>query len=81
MKSSRTIRELSGEVWSELILVLSDARKAGDSLYEKIGPRESQIILDVLSGVLARHCGETIVNDEDLPVAPLPVREFPPDRY
>lgn len=55
----RTIRELGGEVWAELMLRPPDS-----------DPRLHDAIVDTVMGVLARHL---IVNDEDLLVSPLPV--------
>jgi hypothetical protein len=58
----KTVRELGGEIWAEMQSV------------EGAGPNWQLIhrLVDVIMGVLARHTGEVIVNDIDLPVSPLP---------
>jgi len=58
----RTVRELGGEIWSELLKAIPE---------EKLDWRVKNEIVDVVMGVLARHVGDTIGNDDDLPVEPL----------
>ena len=67
--SERTVRELGGEVWAELFAV-----EAANEHWELVDQ-----FVDVLMGVLARHTKSVIVNDLDLPVAPLPPRGFRSD--
>lgn len=59
----RTVRELSGEIWSEVRGRFSD---------EEIDWRVQDRLADVVMGILARHAGKLIENDRDLPVVPLP---------
>jgi len=62
--SSRTVRELGGEIWAEL------ARRIPD---DELDWQTKNKIVDLIMGVLARHTSSTIQNDEDLPVPPLPI--------
>ena len=64
VKSSRTVRELGGEIWAEL-----SRRIPNDELDWE---RKNKVV-DLIMGVLARHIDSTIENDPDLPVPPLPV--------
>ncbi|UJR79998.1 hypothetical protein [Sandaracinus amylolyticus] len=62
---SRSVRELGGEIWSELRrLPESDLRWD-----------VNEAVVDIVIGVLARHVGSMLLNDADLPVEPLPPRE------
>ena len=61
-QNHRTIRELGGEVFAEAWPIA----EAGER-WELLGK-----FVDVMMGVLARHAGDVIVNDSDLPVEPLP---------
>ena len=63
--SEKTIRELGGEVWAEAKSQLT-ATGAPETSHQDLSR-----FIDVLMGVLARHEGVRIVNDEDLPVQPL----------
>jgi hypothetical protein len=58
---AKTIRELGGEIAAELFRIPESELPWGT---------QSKIV-DIVMGVLARHSGEVIKNDEDLPVAPL----------
>ena len=58
----RTVRELGGEFWSELAKRLAEE----DANFEV----KNQIV-EIMMGVLARHEGEVIENDEGLRVPPL----------
>jgi len=59
---TKTIRELGGEIAAELF-----------RLPESDLPWQTQHkIVDIVMDVLARHAGQSIENDEDLPVTPLP---------
>jgi hypothetical protein len=60
---TRTVRELGGEIWSELRGI------------EGVDWEDLNQAVDVIMGVLARHAGTTIMNDSDLPVAPLPTEK------
>jgi hypothetical protein len=55
----RTVRELGGEIWSELLKAVPE---------EKLDWQTKNEIVDVVMRVLARHVGEVISNDDDLPV-------------
>lgn len=57
------MRELGGEVWAEIENVFSD---------DEIDWQRRTAIVDLVMGVLARHVDSVLVNDADLPVAPLP---------
>jgi hypothetical protein len=61
--STRTVRELGGEIWAEL-------RNA--ELAQQIDWQVRNAIVDLIMGVLARHAGKRLENDSDLPVTPLP---------
>ena len=63
---TRTVRELGGEIWAELTYAFRD-----DIHWQTLDSA-----VDVIMGVLARHDGVTVMNDEDLPVTPLPERNF-----
>jgi hypothetical protein len=60
--TERTVREQGGEIWAEL------HRLPESELHWKTRER----VADIVMGVLARHVGEVIQNDGDLPVVPLP---------
>lgn len=57
----RTIREIGGEVWSELRNSIPE-----DEASWKVKNK----IVDVVMKILARYEGHIIENDEDLPVRP-----------
>jgi len=58
-----TVRELGGEIWAEF-----------SSLAEGELPwKTKNKIVDIVMGVIARHVGMTVGNDEGLPVSPLPI--------
>jgi hypothetical protein len=59
-----TVRELGGEIWAELSS-LPDA---------ELPWQTKNRVVDLVMGVIARHVGAAIRNDEDLPVEPLPAR-------
>lgn len=54
-----TIRELGGEIWSELRDRVSE---------DDVDWRTKNVVVDIVMGVLARHDGKLIVNDKDIPV-------------
>lgn len=64
----KTVRELGGEIWAEITQLQNST--VSNSL-SKLDWEASQEICDLVMGVLARHIGSTITNDEDLPVSPL----------
>jgi hypothetical protein len=70
--NERTIREFGGEVAAEITIRLRDSQHC----LAQMDWRHKEAIIDVVMGVLARHAGTKIVNDEDLPVAPLPKKSF-----
>jgi hypothetical protein len=57
-----TIRQLGGEIWSEISQRIPEAHADW---------RAKGKFVDVVMGVLARHAGEFLENDADLPVDPL----------
>jgi hypothetical protein len=62
VRKVRTVRELGGEIYSELYQRVAD---------EKVSWQVKAEIVDIIMGVLARHAGSKIENDEGLPVTPL----------
>ena len=63
LQNQRTVRELSGEIWAEITM-----RMPEEDLHWQTADKLVQLII----GVLARHVGKVIVNDEGLEVEPLP---------
>ena len=63
------------ELGDELDTLIREAGKTTDSPMKGFDWRMKIVVIDTLMGVLARHSGMVIVNDEDLPVTPLPFRE------
>ncbi|MCC7424016.1 MAG: hypothetical protein IT428_27440 [Planctomycetaceae bacterium] len=68
--AERTVRELAGEIWSEVNHEWIDAAANGSPL-ATLDINAFHRILDILMGVLARHIDARIINDEDFPVVPL----------
>lgn len=64
---SRTIRELGGEIWSEISAAVPE---------EQANFEVKNRIVEIAMAVLARYSGAVIENDADLPVEPLPRRRF-----
>jgi hypothetical protein len=60
---SRTIRELGGEIWSEVSSAIPE---------EEADWKVKNKIVEIMMAVLARYEGAVIENDADLPVEPLP---------
>lgn len=67
--NEKTVRELGGEIWSEIIL-LQNTEDTSNKI-ASIDFQATNELCDLVMGVLARHVGTTITNDEDLPVTPL----------
>jgi hypothetical protein len=65
--SERTVRELGGEIWA----YLNGRIQAGEEPFTRWDVETLHATVDLIMGVLARHVGEVIRNDEDLPVAPI----------
>ena len=65
----KTVRELGGEIWAEITQIQNNT--TSDNLIRSIDFRATNELGDLVMGVLARHTGSLIVNDEDLPVTPL----------
>ena len=63
MEPKRTVRELGGEIWAEIEITFGEAQISWQTKGE---------LTDLIMGVLARHVGATIENDEGMPVEPLP---------
>jgi hypothetical protein len=76
---TRTVRELSGELFAEL----SESVTRGEAPSEVIEADRHGVLVawvtDIVLGTLARYEGFLIVNDNDLPVTPLPRRWPPPE--
>jgi hypothetical protein len=68
----KNIREICGEIWAE----------AQYRILNQIPPYQDADVhllndhLDLIMSVLARYSNYEIVNDDGLPVEPLPIREF-----
>jgi hypothetical protein len=63
----RAVRELGGEIWAEL----NGRIQKGDDIFTDWSVETLQATIVLMMSVLARHEGEIIRNDADLPVAPL----------
>lgn len=67
----KSIRELGGELWSEM-----ESRRSQENstpiAFQKLSTKEISEITDFLMQILARYVGCIIENDDDLPVKPLP---------
>ena len=64
----KTIREIGGEVWSEI------AKRKWSNEKDAIASIDDSAVsplIELVMAVLARHEGVTLVNDGDLPVEPL----------
>ena len=70
---SKTVRELSGEIWAELT---QEINRGEPTPLLSVSIEAMNRIGDIVMGVLARYGQFQILNDWDLPVEPLP-REFP----
>ncbi len=63
----KTIRELGGEIWSEITM----EKQFNSSSQINLIPFEADdALIELIMGVLARHENSKIVNDKDFPVAP-----------
>jgi hypothetical protein len=58
----RTVREIGGELWAELSSLPVD----------QLPWQTRDVVVDIVMGVLARHGGNVLENDRDVPVDPLP---------
>ncbi len=67
----RTIRDLSGEIWAELHTAVEARRDRGDQAFGTLDMAAVDAAVDVITTVLARNVGKTIVNDIDQPTQPL----------
>jgi hypothetical protein len=65
------IRELGGEIIGEVTRRQRDPNHA----LSKVGWEDAGRIVDLVMSVLARHVGEQLADDPELPVPPLPVSE------
>ena len=65
----RTIREFTGEIWSEITIRQLDN---SFSYLKELDAKTVNELLDVIGGVLARYSGYIVANDMDFPVVPLP---------
>lgn len=74
----RTVRELSGEIWAEIEHDMLEKKSAGATLYDGFSNDAFIAVLELITGVLARHVGSVITNDSDIPAVPLPKRNLPP---
>jgi hypothetical protein len=64
----KTVREIVGELWAEV-----GTRQQSDpqSVLATVSVEQAESLYEVVLGVLARHAGKQLLNDEDLPVPPL----------
>ncbi len=65
---TKSVRELGGEIWAEL----EAERRRVPTQLASLDCETSIKLIDFIMSILARHINSKIVNDEDLPVAPLP---------
>lgn len=65
----KTVRELGGEIWAEIMQIQNSTKSS--SPLKNINMNATHELIDLVMGVLARHIGNTITNDLDLPVTPL----------
>ena len=68
----KTVREIAGEIWSEIFNDLRSDTANKKFIKEDIGQQTIDGIVDLIMGVLARHEDTVLINDKDLPVKPLP---------
>ena len=75
------VRELGGEIGLEILsgndygeIDAAPIKRLIDFDVDGVGK-----LLDVMTAIIARHCGEQLVNCEEMPVTPLPRREFVDD--
>ena len=61
-KKTRSVRELGGEIWAEMKYRVDEDTVRFDVKHQ---------LADLIMGVLARHIGSEIVDDDGLPVEPL----------
>lgn len=62
-QTKRTVRELGGEIWAEMEMAFGESQISWKTKGE---------LTDLIMGVLARHVGALIENDEGMPVEPMP---------
>ncbi len=65
----KSVRDLGGEIWTELALIQQGAAATGLKGLEVLVTAE---FIDLVMGVLARHDGKTICNHEIAQVVALP---------
>lgn len=65
--TERTARELGGEIWSEF----NSRILKGEEPFANWNVETLTATVDLITRILARHDGEIIRNDKDLPVEPL----------
>ncbi len=66
-----TVRELSGEIWAE---VTHQQLNMETDRFDALDHEAWMAVVDVMTGVIARHVGKTIAVDEDYPAEALPDR-------
>jgi hypothetical protein len=67
----RTVRDLSGEIWAELHTAVDARRDRGDDVLSVLDSKCVDAVVDVITAVLVRNAGKTIVQDGDQPILPL----------
>lgn len=67
----RTIRELSGEIWAEIHTAIDLKRDRGDHALAPLDTKAVDAVVDIVTAVLARNAGKTIIRDQDQPGSPL----------
>jgi hypothetical protein len=65
----KTVRELCGEIWAEITMI-QNSEDTNNPIVNTDFNATNEII-ELAMGVLARHIGTVIINDEDFPVEPL----------
>jgi hypothetical protein len=66
-----TVRELSGEIWAE---VTHERLNMQTGRFNNFDHAAWTAIVDIMTGVIARHIGKTIAVDGDYPAEALPDR-------
>ncbi len=72
------VRELAGEIGME-VYAGHDYGEIDETSIKRLLAFDSDAVenlLDLMMAIMARHCGEQLVNCEEMPVTPLPRRKF-----
>jgi hypothetical protein len=69
--SEISARELSGEIWAE---VTHEQMNMQTGRFDALDHDAWMAVVDIMTGVIARHTGKTLVADAEHPAEPLPDR-------